>query len=93
MIVGTCKVDLHLPGRQSLKGKRRVVNSIKNKICHKFNVSISEIESHDLWQRIVFGIVCVSNERKQVQQVLDNVINFIEKNRDVIIIDYQKEML
>jgi len=69
MIVGTCWVKLFLHENNSLKGKRKVVKSIKDRIRSKFNVSITEIDSHDDWEKIVLGIATVSNDQKFINKV------------------------
>ena len=62
MIVGLLTLDLHIPEANSLKSKRRVIKSLIEKIKNKFNVSISEVDAQNLWQRSVIGIAYVSNE-------------------------------
>ena len=59
MVVGVCTLDLHLPGVDSLKGKRQILLSLKERIQRKFNVSIAEVDGQDLWQRAVLGVVSV----------------------------------
>ena len=77
MIVGLCTVELYLPESQSLKAKRQVLLSVKDKVRDRFNVSIAEVGDQDLWQKAVLGIASVANERKHVNQVLDQVVNLI----------------
>ncbi len=93
MIVGVCTIDLHLPGIGSLKGKRQVLLSLKERIKNKHNVSIAEIDENDLWQRAVLGIACVANEGRYVNQVLDAVVNAIRANPAVEIVRHQTELL
>ncbi|QGG47126.1 hypothetical protein FTV88_0974 [Heliorestis convoluta] len=50
MTVGYAEVSLHIHGVDSLKGKRRVVKSIVDRLRSRFNVSVSEVDKHDLWQ-------------------------------------------
>ena len=89
MIVGVCRVELHIPENDSLKGKRQVLRSIKDKVRNKFNVSIAEVDGHDLWQQAILGISCVSNDNKHANEILSKVINFIEQNHDSFIVDYE----
>jgi uncharacterized protein YlxP (DUF503 family) len=77
MIVGLCTVELYLPESQSLKAKRQVLLSVKDRVRDRFNVSIAEVGDQDLWQKAVLGIALVANERKHVNQVLDQVVNLI----------------
>ena len=94
MHVGVCRVSLRVPGNQSLKGKRRVVQSIIPRVRAKFNVAIAEVEDHELWQRITLGICCVSNDGRHANEILSKVVQYIEETRnDVEILDYEVEMV
>ncbi len=68
MVVGACRVTLRLPENHSLKGKRHVLRSIIERVKHKFNVSIAEIEDQDRWQVSQLGISCVSNDVQHVNE-------------------------
>ncbi len=94
MNVGVCKIKLRLPENLSLKGKRRVLKSITTRVRNKFNVAIAEVDDHDLWQLATLGICCVSNNRRQTNEVLSKVVDFITEGRfDVEILDYEIEIL
>jgi uncharacterized protein YlxP (DUF503 family) len=77
MTVGLCTVELFIPDGQSLKDKRRVLQSVKSRVRDKFNVSIAEVGEQDLWQRAILGLACVANESAHVNQVLDKAVNLI----------------
>jgi len=83
MVVGVCTIDLHLPGTGSLKDKRRILLSMKERIKKAYNVSIAEVDGNDLWQRAVLGVACVANEGRYVNQVLDGVLNAVRANPSV----------
>jgi uncharacterized protein YlxP (DUF503 family) len=55
MNVGVCKIRLHLPENTSLKEKRRVLKSITTQLKNRFNISVAEVDDHDLWQKAVLG--------------------------------------
>lgn len=93
MIVGVCTVELFIPDRQSLKSKRQVVSSLKERLRGKFNVSVAEVDGQDLWQKAVLGIACVANETAYVNQVLDQVLNQIRSVPAVEIVQSRIEML
>ena len=82
MNVGVCKLSLRLPENQSLKGKRRVVSSLCSKVRNKFNVAIAEVGDNETWQLATLGVTCVSNNSRHVDEVLDQVVAFIERSRD-----------
>lgn len=93
MVIGSCKVYLTAEWVFSLKDKRMVVKSLIDKIKNKFNVSVAEVEKQDIHKSIVIGFVCVSNETPHVNSIIDNVLNFIERNTDAVIDDVQIEIL
>ena len=94
MNVGVCRVRLRLPGTLSLKGKRQVLKSITTRIRNKFNVSVAEIDDHDLWQLAALGICCVSNNKRYTNEVLSKVVDFIVGGRfEVEVVDYEIEIL
>ena len=94
MNVGVCKISLRLPGNLSLKDKRRVLKSITTRVGNQFNVSIAEVDDHDLWQLTTLGICCVSNNRRYTDEVLSKVVNFIAGERfEVEIINCEIEIL
>ncbi|MDO8546541.1 MAG: DUF503 domain-containing protein [Nitrospirales bacterium] len=91
MVVGVCTIDLHLPGTGSLKDKRRILLSMKERIKKAYNVSIAEVDGNDLWQRAVLGVACVANEGRYVNQVLDGVLNAVRANPSVELVDHHTE--
>ena len=93
MIVGVCTIDLHLPGIGSLKGKRQILLSLKERIKNTYNVSIAEIDANDLWQRAVLGVACVANDGRHVNQVLDSVLNAVRANPSVELVQHHTELL
>ena len=94
MNVGVCRISLRLPENLSLKGKRRVLKSITTRVASKFNVSVAEVDDHDLWQLATLGICCVSNNGRHTNEVLSKAVDFIADSRfEVEILDYEIEIL
>ncbi len=93
MVVGILKVDLHIPGNNSLKGKRQVLRSLKDRMKGRFNVSVAEVGGEDLWQRATLGIAVVSNDRSHANRVLSKVVDLIESSGPVDVVDYGLEFL
>src|SRR5438445_11484409 len=62
--------ELHLEGCRSLKEKRHVLKSLKDRLHNRFNVSAAETAHHDLWQRAELTVCVVSNERGHAESVL-----------------------
>jgi len=94
MNVGVCKVRLRLPENLSLKGKRQVLKSIITRVANRFNVSVAEVDDHDLWQLATLGICCVSNNKRHTNEVLSKVVDFVVGGRfEVEVVDYEIEIL
>ena len=93
MIIGSVVFDLHIPYSGSLKEKRMVVRSVKEKLKSKFNVSVSEVGNQDLWQSAQIAVVTVAPDQKQVEKVIQNVINFVEINFPDLHINVYREII
>ena len=94
MNIGVCKVRLRLPENETLKGKRQTLRSVTERVKNRFNVSIAEVDDHDLWQMLALGITCVSTSSQHANEVLSKVVAFIEKSRfDAEMLDYEIEIL
>jgi len=78
VVVGVCQVDLLIPGNASLKGKRKVLRKIIDRVKNRYNISISEIGDNDLWQRSQLGLSVVGNDSRHINSSLDKIINFID---------------
>jgi uncharacterized protein YlxP (DUF503 family) len=93
IIVGLCTVELFIPESQSLKDKRQVLLSLKDRLREKFNLSVAEVDGQDLWQKAVLGLVCVANEGRYVNQVCDQALNLIRNVPAVEIVQSRVELL
>ena len=94
MMVGVCHIELRLPENGSLKGKRQVVKSIVARVQNKFGVAIAEVDNNDVWQIASLGIACVSGSRAHAEEVLQNVVRYVEATRpDLELLDYELEIL
>lgn len=93
MVVGLCTIELYIPNGHSLKAKRQVLLSLKDRLRDKFNVSIAEVGEQDLWQKAVLGIACVANEGAYVNQVLDQAINVIRSVPAIELVQFRIELL
>ena len=92
MHVGICTLYLRLLEGRSLKEKRRVIKSIKDRIRAKFNVSVAEIDELDKWQRATLGVASVSNDSRFTNSVLSSVVNFVDGINTVELVDYEIEI-
>jgi len=80
MIIGTMRVVLFLPENGTIKDKRHVVKSILARVRNQFQVAAAEVEENDNLEAAVLGVVCVSNSAAHANDILQNSINFIERN-------------
>ncbi len=92
MIIGICEIELHIPASSSLKSKRHVIKGLKKRIRNKFNVSISEIDFQDLWQRCCLGVAIVATDTQFAHSVLSQVVNLVERETKIDLLDYRIEM-
>jgi uncharacterized protein YlxP (DUF503 family) len=94
MNVGVCKITLRLPENLSLKGKRQVVKSITSRVRNQFNVSVAEVDDHELWQLATIGVACVSNSKRHTNEVLSKVVDFMANSRfEAELLNYEIEIL
>ncbi len=71
--VGVLTLELRLENSHSLKDKRHVVQSLKDRLRHKFNVAVAEIDYQELWQRAAIAAVTVSPDHGHAEKVLQSV--------------------
>lgn len=93
MIVGVLQVEIAVTDAMSLKDKRRVVKSLKDRIAHGHNVSIAEVGALDEHRRCVLGLAMVGNDKRHVEGALSKLVDFVRMVPQVSLIDYQLELL
>ena len=93
MTVGILQLELSIGDAMSLKDKRRVIKSLKDRIAHGHNVSIAEVGALDQHRRSILGIAMVANDRAYVEGGLSKLVDFVRSVGNVDLIDYQIELL
>ncbi|MDY6856067.1 MAG: DUF503 domain-containing protein [Thermodesulfobacteriota bacterium] len=93
MIIGICYLDIVIHDNSSLKGKRRILKKILERVKQKFNVSAAEVGDHDKWRRSQIGLCTVGNDKRYINSSLDNMINFIDRLNVVEILNSEIEIL
>ena len=73
MPIAYLTLELRIEGAHSLKDKRQVMRSLKDRLRNSFNISIAEIEATDLWQRATLGAVSISDSRDYLEGLMRNV--------------------
>jgi uncharacterized protein YlxP (DUF503 family) len=91
VIVGIMVLDLHSNSSHSLKEKRQIVSSMKEKLKNKFNISLIESDYQDLWQKIQIAIAMVANSKAIVEKAFDQIENFIFMNYPVQTVTVNKD--
>lgn len=92
MIIGTLKIEFRLHGICSIKEKRGIANSLKQKLRNKFNVALSEVDGQDSLQTLQLALVTVSTESRRVQTTLNKALAMIEAISPEEIVDVQTEV-
>jgi len=91
MHLGLLVIELHIPVSLSLKDKRGITKSIKDRIRKKFNVTIAETGFQDKWQRSEIAIATVSSDRKMVDEVLQKVFYYLDQDMNFEIVKHSFE--
>ncbi len=88
----TC-IDFLVPNASSLKAKRRVIKSLKDKLRTRLNASVAEIGHQEEWQRAAIGITMISNERQHLQRGHSAINRLFEEKADIQVLDIHMEWL
>ena len=86
MVIGVGSWDLSLPECRSLKEKRMVVKSLKERLQHRFRVSVAETRHQDVWTRAELTAAVVTTDRGHADSILDKLDNFVERDGRAIIL-------
>jgi len=86
-------LELSVPDAMSLKDKRRVIKSLKDRIAHAHNVSIAEVGALDQHRRSIMGVAMVSNDSRYVEGALSKLVDFVKTVPQVNLDDYQVDLL
>jgi uncharacterized protein YlxP (DUF503 family) len=92
MFVGIVRIELHIPAATSLKEKRSVVRSLKERIRHRVHAAVAEVDYQDLWQRAALGVAVVSGEHRQVGEMLQSVRRLVEGAHGAELLDWQEQI-
>jgi uncharacterized protein YlxP (DUF503 family) len=87
VVIGVRSWELHVPGAHSLKEKRSVVKSLKDRLHNEFNLSVAETAHHDVWQSAELTACIVAVDRRQADSVLASADRLVESNPLCRIVD------
>lgn len=89
--VGVLTVALHFPAAQSLKDKRMILKSLKDKIRSRYNVSVAELDGQDKWQVATLGVAMINNNNRYLNGCLSGVLSFMEGFHGLDVCEHQIE--
>jgi uncharacterized protein len=91
MRVAICLIDLHIPAATSLKSKRQVIKSLVQRLRNRYNISVTEVGSQNLWQRCELGIAVVCHNGAGADKIMESIFSFVERESAVDIISSKIE--
>jgi uncharacterized protein YlxP (DUF503 family) len=86
MPIGLLTLEIHIPDARSLKDKRQVIRSLKDRLRANFNVAVAELDHQDLWQRSRVGVVSISGDGRHLEDCLQAIAQESERmlGRDLV---------
>jgi uncharacterized protein len=93
MTIGVLQLELRIPDAMSLKDKRRVIKSLKDRISHAHNVSIAEVGALDEHRRSIIGLAMVGNDRRYVEGALSKLVDIVRAVPQASLMDFSIELL
>ena len=91
MTVGVLKATLHVPGARSLKDRRRVVRSAKDRLKNRFNVSVCELSADGRWHTAVLAVAAVGPDAAIVDERLRRVVSYLGREREAVLAATERE--
>ena len=92
MFTGTLRVSYFIPASHSLKERRSVVSSLKERARARFNASVAEVDGEDVWQRATLGVAVVGGEYTRVAEQLDALLRLLESDPRAQVLDVEREI-
>lgn len=87
MVVASVSLACLVRDSSSLKDKRQVIRSVKDRLRSRFNASVAEVDYQDLWQRATIGVAVVAVDGQSARQVLEQIIRFVEQDVRLSLLD------
>jgi uncharacterized protein YlxP (DUF503 family) len=93
MVVGVLHVEVHLPASRSLKDKRSALKSVRDRLRHRFNVAVAELDANETWQRATLGISTLGEDRAHVEGLLRELTEWLRQTRLVELVRVEEGYL
>jgi hypothetical protein len=91
LVIGVCSIEIVIPDARSLKDKRRVIRRVVDRLRHRHNVSVSEVEHQDLWQRAGLALAAVGPSKKVLDAMFGTILDEIEKDVPGLVAGHEVE--
>jgi uncharacterized protein len=93
MPVGICYIQFRIVSAGSLKDKRRVVKSLKDRLKNRFNISIAETGRLNSWRDGELGFTCISNDHSYLEGMMSGVVRMVESDTRIVLTDIHTEVV
>ncbi len=93
MVIGICTIELFIPAARSLKDKRQVLRRVMDRLRHRHNVSISEVEHQDLWQRAGIALAAVGPSRRTIDAMFETILDEIDQDQPGLVTRHEVEFV
>lgn len=93
MVIGCLQAKISIPAAQSLKDKRMVLRSLKDRMQNRMNISVAEVDLQDVWKSAILAVVTVAAEKETVERRMSDVGEFIRSNPEVVLMDIMTEVM
>ena len=88
-LVGLLTIELHFPTSQSLKEKRRLLSSLKERLKKRFNISLAEIDFQDTWQRTQLAAAYVCNDGRQIESMFAHILDILRADTRMELLSHE----
>ena len=93
MVIGVITARLSIPDARSLKDKRRVLRSLKDRVLNNMNVSVAEVGQQDSWKSADLAFVTVASEQTHVQKRLSGISSMLQADPRYVLVELHTELL
>jgi uncharacterized protein YlxP (DUF503 family) len=93
MVIGVLELRVSVFEAMTLKDKRRVIKSLKDRVHHRYNVSIAEVGGNDNIRTALLAVAAVANEGRFVQSLLSAIVDFVRRIPQLSLVDYTVELV
>lgn len=92
MVVGVLRVEFSIPGSTSLKDKRRLVQSLLDRLHNQLHVAAAEVDSQDDMRRAEVAVACVSTGARHANQILSRAVSLVERETEMVLVNFEMEL-